>query len=91
MQNRIGLKTLPLVLLVFFALLTMGDVNLQTASANVPVDIGQTITTVGQYGLLAWLIIRAENRMNEQQSAWRDERRWLVNLLVSGVVKPDEK
>ncbi len=81
----LGLTSLSLLFL-------MGDMNLQTASAvGVPVDIGQTITTVGQYGLLAWLIIRAENRMSEQQTAWREERRWLVNLLVTGRSEIDGK
>lgn len=50
-------------------------------------DMGTTATTIGQYALLAWLIVRAENRQAEQQTAWREERRWLINLLVTGKIE----
>lgn len=75
-NKRLSAFSLAIVGLLFL----MADRNLQTINPATPVDIGQTITTVGQYGLLAWLIIRAEARQAEQQKAWRDERRWLVEL-----------
>lgn len=75
-------KMLACALAIVCALLLMGNVDLQQVGNATPVDIGQTITTVGQYGLLAWLIVRAEARQAEQQKAWREERRWMVELMM---------
>jgi hypothetical protein len=75
-------KYAALTALVFLALMTMGSVNLQTTTSQTPVaDLSQTIQSIGQYGLLAWLIIRSEGRIAEQQRAWREERKWLMEQI----------
>lgn len=75
-------KRILYALAIVTALLLMANVELQQApAASLPPDIGTVITTVGQYGLLAWLIIRAEARQSEQQKAWREERRWLMEEM----------
>lgn len=68
--------------LVLLAL--MGDVSLQT-TATVPADLSTAISAIGQYGLLAWLIIRSEGRITEQQRAWREERKWLMEEIFKHV------
>lgn len=84
------MRKLPLLVFVLVALLfLMGDVNLQQ-SGGTPVDIGSSVTTVGQYAVLAWLIVRSDKRFSEQQEAWRNERRWMVEAILKGRGKLDE-
>ncbi len=63
----------------------------QTTTTNaLPVDIGSSVTTIGQYALLAWLIVRSEQRITEQQKAWRDERRYMMDMLFKRSDQKDE-
>lgn len=70
------------VALLLLALLVMGNVSLQTATPG-PVEVGATIQTFGQYAVLVYLIIRADRRADDQVKAWREERKYLIDLLVS--------
>ncbi len=67
--------------MVLLLVVLMGDVNLQTTLPASP-DLSSTIINFGQFGLLVYLLIRAEARQFEQQKAWREERRWMVELLT---------
>ncbi len=76
-------KTYRRLNLVALTLLLLAVSGFQvTVPAPGSFDISQTIQTLGQYGLLAWLIVRAEVRQAEQSAAWRDERRWMIGIIA---------
>lgn len=75
--KRLALFVLP-VLMIFI----MGNVSLQTTTIQPIQEASVTqIFSIGQFGVLLYLIVRRDAQIADQQKAWREERKWLIGML----------
>lgn len=74
-------RKLIVAILSLVIVLSLSGFQVATTNGGTPIDIGSSVTTVGQYALLAWLIVRSETRITDQQKAWREERKWLMEMV----------